>query len=54
MFKKLKNKNKIEINYNNDLDIYNIFEYVVIIMDGNGCWVKKCKMFRIKGYYEGM
>lgn len=54
MFKKLINKKNIINNYNEELDLFNIFEYIVIIMDGNGWWVKKWKMFRIKGYYEGM
>lgn len=36
MFKKLINKKNIINNYNEELDLFNIFEYIVIIMDGNG------------------
>lgn len=54
MFKKLINRNKIEITDDIDLDMRNIPEHVAIIMDGNGRWAKKRKMPRIKGHYEGM
>lgn len=53
MFKKLINRNKIEITDDIDLDMRNIPEHVAIIMDGNGRWAKR-KMPRIKGHYEGM
>ncbi|MDK8289534.1 MAG: isoprenyl transferase, partial [Staphylococcus lugdunensis] len=46
MFKKLINRNKIEITDDIDLDMRNIPEHVAIIMDGNGRWAKKRKMPR--------
>lgn len=32
----------------------NIFKYIVIIMDGNGRWVKKRGFVRSFGYMEGV
>lgn len=31
-----------------------LFWYIVIIMDGNGCWVKLCGFLRKKGYEKGV
>ena len=53
MFKKLINRNKIEITDDIDLDMRNIPEHVAIIMDGMVDGLKR-KMPRIKGHYEGM
>lgn len=31
-----------------------ILVYIGIIMDGNGCWVKKCLKLCVMGYKVGM
>lgn len=58
IFKNWKNQQNVVFNLEwyikEDILKGEIFVYIVIIMDGNGCWVKKCLFLWIVGYYEGM